>query len=490
VADNVTLNSGSGGATLATEDVAAVHHQKVKIEFGGDAAATMVSATDPLPVKISDGTDTALVSAAGNLAVEVAVALPAGTNAIGKLSANSGVDIGDVDVTSVAGNVTVVQATAASLNVTEASAAAIKTAVETLDNAIAGSEMQVDVVAALPPGANNIGDVDVLSVVPGTGATNAGKAVDAVAGATDTGTAPLAVRDDALGALTPIEGDYVNLRTDANGALWTHDDALDAALGGSELQVDVVAALPTGANKIGAVDLDSDATTGAAVPAVAQFVAGTDGANARALKTDAGGELQVDVLTLPAVTNAGTFATQVDGAALTALQLIDDPVFTDDAAFTPATSKVHAVGYQADETTPDSVDEGDIGCPRMSLDRKPYAIAHAETSAIYAAGTSLTPKFAIIDAATSGDNTLVASVASKKIRVLAAFMVAAGTVNARFESGASGTALTGQMNLVANSGFVLPYNPLGWFETAATTLLNLELSAAISVDGALTYVEV
>lgn len=33
-------------------------------------------------------------------------ALPAGTNAIGKLSANSGVDIGDVDVTSVSGTVT------------------------------------------------------------------------------------------------------------------------------------------------------------------------------------------------------------------------------------------------------------------------------------------------------------------------------------------------------------------------------------------------
>jgi hypothetical protein len=44
------------------------------------------------------------------------VALPAGTNAIGKLAANSGVDIGDVDVASVAGNVTVVQATASSLN--------------------------------------------------------------------------------------------------------------------------------------------------------------------------------------------------------------------------------------------------------------------------------------------------------------------------------------------------------------------------------------
>jgi hypothetical protein len=52
------------------------------------------------------------------LQVDIVGALPAGTNAIGKLAANSGVDIGDVDVASVAGNVTVVQGTAANLNAT------------------------------------------------------------------------------------------------------------------------------------------------------------------------------------------------------------------------------------------------------------------------------------------------------------------------------------------------------------------------------------
>lgn len=116
--------------------------------------------------------------------------------------------------------------------------------------------------------------------------------------------------------------------------------------------------------------------------------------------------------------------------------------------------------------------------------------ATLESNQMTAGGTVVTPKFAIIDAATSGDNTLVAAVASKKIRVLALFLVAAGTVITRFESGAGGTALTGQMNLVANTGFSLSYNPAGWFETASNTLLNLELSAAISVDGSLTYIEV
>jgi hypothetical protein len=77
---------------------------------------------------------------------------------------------------------------------------------------------------------------------------------------------------------------------------------------------------------------------------------------------DAGGSLTVD--------NGGTFVVQVDGAALTALQVIDNPVLVDDAAFTPATSSVMMAGFEADEGSTDSVDEGDAGAARMTLDRK------------------------------------------------------------------------------------------------------------------------
>lgn len=96
---------------------------------------------------------------------------------------------------------------------------------------------------------------------------------------------------------------------------------------------------------------------------------------------------------------------------------------------------------------------------------------------------------AVIDHATSGDNTIVAAPgAGKKIRVIGFFLVAGGAVTARFESGASGTALTGQMSLAANGGVVSAYNPGGCFaDCAANTLLNLELGGAVSVDGALTY---
>lgn len=100
-------------------------------------------------------------------------------------------------------------------------------------------------------------------------------------------------------------------------------------------------------------------------------------------------------------------------------------------------------------------------------------------------------KRAVIDNASIGDNTIVAAVTGKKIRVLALIAVMTGTATTiRFESGAGGTALTGQMQPALGGGFVLPFNPVGWFETAASALLNMELGAAASVDGVCVYTEV
>lgn len=83
----------------------------------------------------------------------------------------------------------------------------------------------------------DIGNVDVTSLIPGTSGSSLGKAEDVAFGGGDTGVAVLAVRDDALGGITPAAGDYATLLVDANGALWTHDDALDAALDGAYLNV-------------------------------------------------------------------------------------------------------------------------------------------------------------------------------------------------------------------------------------------------------------
>jgi len=83
----------------------------------------------------------------------------------------------------------------------------IKAAVEIIDNAISGTEMQVDVV----------------SIVPGTGATNLGKAEDAAHTSGDVGVMPLAVRNDALATLGGADGDYAPLQVDAFGALYTQN---------------------------------------------------------------------------------------------------------------------------------------------------------------------------------------------------------------------------------------------------------------------------
>lgn len=88
------------------------------------------------------------VTNAGTFAVQAAATLAAETSKV----------IGTINVAA-SQTIGVTQATAGNLNCTEASAAAIKTAVETIDNAISGSEMQVDVVGALPAGTNTIGAV-------------------------------------------------------------------------------------------------------------------------------------------------------------------------------------------------------------------------------------------------------------------------------------------------------------------------------------------
>jgi hypothetical protein len=50
VADNVTANPGSGGATFAADDVSGVLFPYAKLDIGGDGASSPVTASNPLPV--------------------------------------------------------------------------------------------------------------------------------------------------------------------------------------------------------------------------------------------------------------------------------------------------------------------------------------------------------------------------------------------------------------------------------------------------------
>ena len=103
---------------------------------------------------------------------------------------------------------------------------------------------------------------------------------------------------------------------------------------------------------------------------------------------------------------------------------------------------------------------------------------------------ALTPKYVAVDVNSSGDNTLIAAVASRRILILGCVLIAAGTVTIRLEDGAGGTALSGQMDLTTNSGFTLPFSEIGWNKTSVNTLLNLELSGAVKVAGVMTYAEI
>ena len=56
MADNVILDSMSGGETVATDDIGGVQHQLVKLEYGAANSATQVDASNPLPVSAINGT--------------------------------------------------------------------------------------------------------------------------------------------------------------------------------------------------------------------------------------------------------------------------------------------------------------------------------------------------------------------------------------------------------------------------------------------------
>lgn len=113
-----------------------------------------------------------------------------------------------------------------------------------------------------------------------------------------------------------------------------------------------------------------------------------------------------------------------------------------------------------------------------------------ETAQMSSNGVALTAGFAVINA-TGTNNTLVSAVTNRKLRVLSYnFMSGVGN-NVQFQSGTGASnLLTGTYFVGSNGGLVAPYNPIGWFETAASNLLNLKMASAQSVGGCITYLEI
>lgn len=94
---------------------------------------------------------------------------------------------------------------------------------------------------------------------------------------------------------------------------------------------------------------------------------------------------------------------------------------------------------------------------------------------------------AVIDTTTSGDNTIVAADATRRIKVYAYDLVVAGSVSVRWKSGAA-TNLSGAKPFAANGGISKVGQPSAHLlETAVNQALVLNLSAAVQVSGELSY---
>lgn len=117
------------------------------------------------------------------------------------------------------------------------------------------------------------------SIVPGTGATNLGKAEDAPHASGDVGAMLLAVRNDNLGTVfTTTNGDYSPIAVDESGQIFVSDLALYDRLPSSIGQKTMVDSLSvTIASNQSTLTVGAASATGAAVPANAFYFGIKDG---------------------------------------------------------------------------------------------------------------------------------------------------------------------------------------------------------------------
>jgi hypothetical protein len=197
------------------------------------------------------------------------------------------------------------------------------------------------------------------------------------------------------------------------------------------------------------------------------------------LKVNLGADNDVTLATLPD-TAAGDLASQTtDLAAIEVLQttIAGDTTSLDtkvgEVQATPTSNTV--LGRLKD--IDDSVQAGAVSAGTVA----------SRSTDILSVMPAEIPTREIISGASTDNTVVTAAGAGNSIVVTSLFIVAADAVTVAFESSTT-TPLTGTMSLAANSGFVLPYNPDGWFATDDNELLNMTLGGAVQVSGALTYV--
>lgn len=143
------------------------------------------------------------------------------------------------------------------------------------------------------------------------------------------------------------------------------------AISGSEMQVDIVAGGPTEYTEDDAAAANPTGIMPVMVRAdSASTIATTDGDVVAQRITNYGAafvSLRAAHNGTPAYIEA---AIPNGGSGETALFVSPKSNQTDDGAFSVATDAVDGIAALADETSPDSVNEGDVGIVRMTLDRK------------------------------------------------------------------------------------------------------------------------
>lgn len=253
------------------------------------------------------------------------------------------------------------------------------------------------------------------------------------------------------GALTELAAAINSSRVDVNiaasGAIVTVDAsgaAVPVTDNSGSLTVDnagtfaVQATIAAGATTIAKAEDAAHSSGDVGVPALtvrqdtAAALSGTD-ADYQPLITDSSGRLHVNVgntvtVGSHAVTNAGTFATQVDGAALTALQLIDNIVAVEDAVAGSGYSGVPFLAVRQDSHS-DLAADGDFISPTIDADgglrvsivagAGSGGTALADDAAFTPATTSFTPVGGIVtsDSVDSGDGGAFAMLANRQQKV-------------------------------------------------------------------------
>ncbi len=246
---------------------------------------------------------------------------------------------------------------------------------------------------------------------------------------------------------------------------------------------------------------DMIATLGSAIPAKASLVAGSDGTNARALKTDANGELQIDVLTMPTVAVTGTFwqATQpVSGTFWQATQPVSgtvsvntlpagtnnigdvdvltmpDAICVGKAAHDAVTSgNPVVIAGRAKNTNPTSVADGDVSFLNTDL---------AGRAVVAMSDRALVTRSATITLTTTTETTLLATGGAGVFHDLTMLVISntsATAVRVDIRDATAGT-IQFAVAIAANGGAVIPFGACPLNQTTAANNWTAQLSAAVT----------